>query len=155
MSITAVSSENYTQQIAASKQSMGKDEFLKLLITQLQYQDAMNPMDDKEFIAQMAQFSSLEQLQNLSSVMEKGLQSLTESQDKLNESTAGTASLMLDYLAAGSVNIGLNLLGREIAYQTGNGEKTGTATALSKADGYFKIIVNGEEVLMADIISVK
>ena len=45
---------------------MGKDAFFKLLIMQLRNQDPLNPMDDREFIAQLAQFSSLEQLQNLS-----------------------------------------------------------------------------------------
>lgn len=44
---------------------LGKDDFLKLLITQLQYQNPLEPMDDQDFIAQIAQFSALEQMQNL------------------------------------------------------------------------------------------
>ena len=48
-----------------STSELGKDAFLKLLITQLQHQDPLKPMDDTQFIAQLAQFSSLEQMQTL------------------------------------------------------------------------------------------
>lgn len=51
--------------------TMGKDAFMKILIAQLQNQDPTNPMKDNEFIAQMAQFSSLEQTMNLANAFEK------------------------------------------------------------------------------------
>lgn len=46
--------------------NLGKEEFLKILITQLQHQDPLSPVEDREFIAQLAQFSALEQMQNMS-----------------------------------------------------------------------------------------
>jgi len=51
-----------TNPVRQPQQNLGRDDFLKILITQLSYQDPTAPMQDKEFIAQMAQFSSLEQM---------------------------------------------------------------------------------------------
>ncbi|WP_203246227.1 flagellar hook assembly protein FlgD [Sporosarcina beigongshangi] len=60
--------------------TLGKDDFMKLLITQLQNQDPTNPMKDNEFIAQMAQFSALEQTMNLSKSFEKFAEAQTQAQ---------------------------------------------------------------------------
>ena len=64
--------------------SMGKDDFLQLLVTQLQAQDPLNPMDSTGFTAQLAQFSSLEELQNIN----KTLGGVSSSQSILTYSQA-------------------------------------------------------------------
>jgi flagellar basal-body rod modification protein FlgD len=63
---------------------LGKDDFLRLLVTQLQYQDPLNPADSAQFTAQLAQFSSLEQLGNIND----NIGGLQLSQTALNNSQA-------------------------------------------------------------------
>lgn len=55
-------------------QILGKDDFLRILVTQLRHQDPLNPMKSEEFAAQLAQFSSVEQLQNINSNLENSIQ---------------------------------------------------------------------------------
>jgi len=57
-----------------SSNIMGKNDFLNLLVTQLRYQDPMQPMQDQEIVAQLAQFSQLEQLENMSGSLDTATQ---------------------------------------------------------------------------------
>jgi len=103
--------------VSAPGGEMGKDEFLKILITQLSHQDPTQPMQDKEFIAQMAQFSSLEQMTNVSSEISK------------------VAAL----LAKGQA---VSLLGRMVEIAAGSQIVEGTVDEVSGGD-FPQILVNG------------
>ncbi len=85
---------------AAAQKTLDKDDFLKLLVTKLTYQDPLKPMEDEAFIAELAQFSSLEQLQNLN-------QALATSQQ-------------WDYLQNQTINntMATSLIGRSVKAQT-------------------------------------
>lgn len=101
MAIESVSS------IATSQTSnLGLQDFLKILLTQLTYQDPMKPMDNKDFMAQIAQFTTLEQTQQLN--------------DK-------TATLITNQAALQSVG----LIGRTVDFTSNDTALTGTIVALS------------------------
>lgn len=110
--------------------TIGKDQFLKILITQLQNQDPTAPMEDKEFIAQMAQFTSLEQLMNIS--------------DQL---TAMNQSL-------GSVS---GLIGKEITW-TGSDtglETSGIVDSILISNNIQYAVVGDERIPLTDVTKIK
>jgi len=104
--------------------TLGKDDFLKILITQLQNQDPTQPLQDKEFIAQMAQFTSVEQLTNMASEM------------KLMRQSLGFVS---------------GMIGKSITWDSTDSsgatvEKTGIVDSITFKDGNQYANVKGEEI---------
>jgi flagellar basal-body rod modification protein FlgD len=107
---------------------LGKDDFLKILITQLQNQDPTKPMEDKEFIAQMAQFSSLEQMTNMN-------EAFKDMATQLNSSSA------------------MNYLGKTVQYQQGENLVSGLVEAVTGGD-YPQLLVNGKYYDFNEILQV-
>ena len=103
----------------ASNGELGKDDFLKLFVAQLQHQDPMNPMNDSEFMGQMASFSTLEQVSNLALANEKIAKSLT---------------------STGAIG----LIGRTVTYMdAGKQLHTGTVEKVTTTDGKPSLTVAG------------
>src|SRR3990172_8162413 len=66
------------------KKTLGQEDFMRLLVTQLQYQDPLKPMEQAEFISQLSQFSSLDQLFSINN----GIKNLTDTQGDINSKQA-------------------------------------------------------------------
>ena len=119
---------------AKDSSRLGKDEFLKLLITQLKHQDPVNPVDDKEFIAQLAQFSSLEQMQNLNT----NLSDMMMAQQQLTARPA------------------MQMIGREVELFTKDGESLfGTVTGVQFRNGWPEIIVGGKLYDFTEVVAIR
>ena len=114
--------------------AIGQNQFLQLLVAQLQNQDPLDPVSDQEFISQLATFSTL------------------QSQQELNASFA--EQLKLQQLTEGA-----NLIGRTIEFRTtdavGNSVgATGTVDAVQVADGAFVLGIGQNQIGLDDVISV-
>ena len=104
---------------AGSPQTLGKDDFLKLLVGQLQHQDPLAPSDDQQWIGQMAAFSQLEQVSNMAASTQKIV-------DTLN------------------MNGTLSLIGHTVTYLDSNGgSHTGKVDTVDVTDGTATLTVEG------------
>lgn len=111
-----------------ASQELGKDDFLKLLLTQLSNQDPTRPMENTEFIAQMAQFSSLEQMTNMSTEFAKLANVLNS-------------------------NEAVSLLGKNVTISTGDTSVNGVVEAVTRGEDP-QVEVNGMLYSMDQIKSV-
>jgi flagellar basal-body rod modification protein FlgD len=108
---TAATTAGTASSTKKADQALGKDDFLKLMVAQMKNQDPMNPSDDKDNIAQMAQFSSLEQITNLATATQQLADSMQTTQT-------------------------LGLIGHTVSYQAADGTLTsGTVSAVDVAGG--------------------
>lgn len=114
---------------AAQSSTIGQEDFLKILLTQLNYQDPLKPLDNQEFLAQMAQFSSLEQTRQLN--------------DKIDS-----------LLTIQSTGQSIGLLGKTVDVTTSTGTTTGQVTTLTFKDGQAQMTVKvGAEFLTGITLS--
>ena len=105
------------------------NDFLKILITQLSHQDPTQPVEDKEFIAQMAQFSSLEQITNM------------------NEGLSKVADLV-------SRSQALNVLGSSVDIADGEAKVSGVVDAVTSGD-FPQVLVNGKYYDFSQVQKIK
>jgi flagellar basal-body rod modification protein FlgD len=113
----------------AAGQTLGKDDFLKLLVGQLQHQDPLAPSDDQQWIGQMAQFSQLEQVTNNASTSQKIA-------DTLNRD--GT----------------LALIGRNVTYIDETGaSQSGSVDTVDMVDGAATLTVGGKSGIDAGSVT--
>jgi len=105
--------------------------FLNLLVTQLQHQDPLQPMADRDFIAQLAQLSSLEQMQQIN---------------------AGLAAQQMMLVATQA----LTLVGRDVSYQKQGSQDPirGTVQSVRFNGGTPKLLVGEDEVALSDVVQV-
>lgn len=111
MTVDLIGGTTTQQQSTDIQQSvLGQAEFLRILLAQLQYQDPMKPMDNQQFLAQMAQFSSLAQTSQLK-----------DSVDTLLTIQSATQSI--------------GLIGKTVEVQTTASQEVGTVTSLTFSNG--------------------
>ncbi len=126
-------SDTQTKSSSAPKDELGKDTFLQLLVQQMQYQDPLAPTDNAQMIAQLAQFSSLEQMNNLNEKIEE----MTGNIDQLN------------FLSASSM-IGRTVSGVGSDGAVINGEVSGVAMQGSVV----YLTIGGRQLSMAGVQSI-
>ena len=135
MSVGAVQNTSGSGQEQATRtrgpQELGKQEFLMLLVAQLRNQDPLNPMQDREFIAQLAQLNALEQMQ------------------QVNE----TLSAMAELTTLGQV---ASFIGKQISgLERGTGELIeGIVSKITIIDGNVVLEVDGKQVEVRDVVSI-
>jgi flagellar basal-body rod modification protein FlgD len=127
-SISSILSSNSSKgETATSNDILGKDQFLKLLISQLQNQNPLEPMNDQEYVAQMAQFSSLEQLQNMNSSLSQNMQYNMLLSQTINNTMA--TSLIGKQITADSDSVGIiSGSGADITFTSAGFAPSGTIT---------------------------
>jgi len=99
-----------TQTVDLQQSSLGQEQFLRILLTQLRFQDPLKPMDNQQFLAQMAQFSALAQTSQLN--------------DRIDT-----------LLTIQSASQSVGLIGKSVQVETENGALIGTVSTLTFADG--------------------
>ncbi|WP_120993183.1 flagellar hook assembly protein FlgD [Stutzerimonas urumqiensis] len=137
----------------SGKSELGKDEFLKLLVAQLNNQDPLSPQENGEFIAQMAQFSTVEGIGNLNTSMEEILSSSQSTQALQASSLVGrkviatTDKSVVDTTQTmkGSVNLTSSTSNLAVNVYNASGEKVGRVELGQQSAGQVSFMWDGKD----------
>jgi flagellar basal-body rod modification protein FlgD len=122
-----------------------KDQFLTLFAKQLQYQDPTSPTDTDAFLAQLAQFTTVEGIQNMNS----GITELGTKLDTLIETSSGKDDLK----SLEAINAGANLLGLSVRYGEGVSD-TGIVSEIKPDDGQILVRIGNNLYPISDVTGV-
>jgi flagellar basal-body rod modification protein FlgD len=121
------SASTSTADATTSSSTLGKDEFLKLLISELQNQNPLEPLKDADYVAQLAQFSSLEQLQSMNTTLSENVQYSALLSQTINNTMA--TSLIGKEITADCNSVGITSgSGADITFTSAGFAVSGTIT---------------------------
>lgn len=133
--------------------TVAQTQYLQLFATQLQHQDPLEPVKQEDFLSQLAQFSSVESLQN----MNQQFAGLGNKLDTLISLSAGNASGNKDLEALQALNAGASLLGKSVTYDTGvaDANDVGVVDQIQPDKGSILVRIGDKLVPIANIVSVE
>lgn len=134
------SSQNVSSQATTVQNpnaQLTENSFLQMMVTQMQYQDPTSPVNNTQFLAQLAQYSTLQQIMNLSSTENSVLSAIQQLSNSID------------------MNMGQQMIGKTVSLKDANGNSiSGTVSAVKNSNNQSDIVINGTAYPISNVTSI-